>query len=590
MAFRSLPDFLELLDRKDLLRKIREEVNPEFEVTQILHKVYKEFAGKLDRVPALYFDRVKGSKYPLAVNVLGADKGIELLLGRKPEQVGEEIGATIHSFQTAAAKGNLASWAWERKDFLLKGRFAKPSMKSGAPCKEVKKFGADVDLAEFPILKCWPGDGGRFITSGLVMTQSPKNGTRNLGVYRLQVHSKNELGLHWQIQKGGGFHNLEAEELNQPLPVAIAVGADPMLWLAGVFPLPEGMDEFAFAGFLRGESVPLVRCETSDLLVPASAEIVIEGVAKPGRRKLEGPFGDHFGHYSHASDFPVLEIQCITHKKHPVYQAAVVGKPPQEDKAMGETISKIFLPLVKLTKPELTDLWAYQEAGFHNLLVASARQRYEKEAMKTALGLLGEGQLSLSKCVILTDPDVNVRDFKAVLRAIRENFAPEQDFTLLPGTSQDTLDFTGPKLNRGSKMILDATKKSSGKEASGTNKVGSEWKNVSAVSPDILDSRTLEGTLLMVKLKDSRKQTSREILAQILQRPESANFKIIAVVSEDVPFEDEILSIWGIFTRFDCELDVTFKEVELKGARAFPKGPMGIDATWKPSYPKPVEI
>ncbi len=596
MAFSSLSEFLAALDRKKLLRKISDEVNPELEANRIVHDIYREFRGRLDQVPAVLFENVKGSKFPLAINVLGSDRGIDLLLGKTPEQVGAHIGDAIQSLQHAAAKGEVMSWAWHQKEFLMAARHTKPNHVRNAPCQEVKKFGADVNLLEFPILKCWPGDGGRFITSGLIITKSPKTGARNMGVYRLQVHNEKELGLHWQIQKGGGFHYHEAEELNQPLEVSIVIGADPLLWLAGVFPLPEGLDEIAVAGFLRKESVPMIRCATNSLMVPASAEIVIEGVARPGRRQTEGPFGDHFGHYSHASPFPVLEVQAITHRKNAIYQAAVVGKPPQEDKAMGETISKIFLPLVKLTKPELVDMWAYFETGFHNLLVASAKQRYEKEAVKTALGLLGEGQLSLSKIVILVDPDVNVRDFSAVLRALRANFTPEHDFLLLPGVSQDTLDFTGPRLNFGSKMILDATrtpKASTSSSSSATTPVSTtpvqnsaNAPNLSTIDSNILEARAMEGTMLVVKVK----QNGRDILKKLLQRQELAGYKMIAVVSDDVPLNDDILILWGVFTRFDCERDIIFKEVKLEGSRAVHSGPMGIDATWKESYPKPVEF
>ncbi len=588
MSFSSLPEFLAALDRKNLLKKISAEVDPELEINKIVHQTYREYSHRLNEIPALLFENVKGSKFPVAINVLGSDRSIEILLGKTPEKVGEELGNAIHSLQTAAATGKVLSWAWDQKDLLMNARHTKPSYVEDAPCKEVKKFGADVNLNEFPILKCWPLDAGKFITSGLVITKSPKTGARNMGVYRLQVHNSKELGLHWQIQKGGGFHFSEAEELNEPLEVAIAIGADPMLWLAGVFPLPEGIDEMAMAGFLRGKSVPLIRCATSDLMVPASAEIIIEGIARPKRTAVEGPFGDHFGHYSHAAPFPVLEVKCITHKSNAIYQAAVVGKPPQEDKAMGETITKVFMPLVKLTKPELTDLWAYYEAGFHNLLVASSKQRYEKESIKTALGLLGEGQLSLSKCVVLVDPEVNVRDFKAVLRAIHQHFEPKHDFILLPGISQDTLDFTGPRINFGSKMILDATKLGTLHNSAPQNPNPQTDTNLNfhSVDPNIIDSRVMEGTLLVVKVN----QGGREILKRLLQRPELVSFKIIAVVSDDVPLKDDILILWGIFTRFDCERDILFKEVTLEGPRAIHSGPLGIDATWKPTYPKPVEF
>jgi len=492
----------------------------------------------------------------------------------------------------------MVSWIWNHLGFLRNVLAARPKLFSDASFKEVIKKGSQIDLGEFPILKCWPKDSGKFITAGLVFTKSPVTGERNCGVYRLQVHSKNELGLHWQIQKGGGFHFAEAQKLNQPLEVAVALGCDPLLWLSAIFPLPEGMDEMAIAGFLRGKSVEMVSCDTVSLQVPRTAEIVIEGIARPGQSAMEGPFGDHFGHYSHASPFPVLEVQSISHKHHAIFHAAVVGKPPQEDKAMGEAVSKIFHPLIKLIKPELHDLWAYFEAGFHNLLAVSCKQRYEKEGLKVAFGLLGEGQLSLTKCLILTDPDVSVSDFRAVLRALRDHFNPEEDFILLPGTSQDTLDFTGPKINRGSKMILDATSKYplAFLPLSPSPLGGEGWDEgglleLKILDPRILEWKILEDCLLAVQVNSGPDSDGcGEILNKILGSKEVQGFKLIVLVSEDVPLNDDVLLIWGIFTRFDCERDILFPRMELCGSRAVHSGPLGIDATWKKGYPEPVAM
>lgn len=448
-----------------------------------------------------------------------------------------------------------------------------------------------------------------------------------MGIYRLQVLNSNELILHWQIQKGGDFHYWEAESENRPLEIAIAIGGDPLLWFAGILPLPEGMDEIAVAAFLADRKIPMIACETVSLEVPASAEIIIEGIAQPKRRAQEGPFGDHFGHYSHPAPFPVLEIKCITHKKNAIYHAAIVGKPPQEDKAMGEAVTKLFSPLLKMIKPELHDLWAYYEAGFHNLLVVSVKQRYEKEGIKTALALLGEGQLSLSKCVILVNENINVRNFSDVLKAIKENFIPEQDFILIPSTAQDTLDFTGPKINRGSKIIVDATSSSkpqgnqtptnddlSSPKPLAQENINSEkrgnlksqtnlFKNMDlplfkTIDPNILDFRIVEETLLVVKVKNeptepmeqSKKNKGKFILEKLLKNQELQNLKIIALVSEDVPLETDHLMLWGIFTRFDCARDILFANVTLEGIQPNYQGSLGIDATWKENYPQPLSM
>lgn len=590
MTFDSLPAFLQHLEKNQSLKRISAEVDPDLEITEIVNRLYAQSISSGKGVPAFFFEHVKGSKFPLVVNLLGMESSIESVLGGKAEAIGETFHQSFTDFQTVMQKKKLWSWLWRQRKFLCRLRSAKTVSVSDAPLKQVKRFGSEINLNEFPITKSWPLDGGKFITAGLVMTKSPKSGARNLGIYRLQVLNRNTLALHWQIQKGGAFHYSEAESLNQPLEVAVAIGTDPSLWLAGILPLPEGIDEMAFAGFIRGKAVPMIHCETLDLEVPASAEFVIEGIARPGKRALEGPFGDHFGHYSHPAEFPVLEIQCVTHRKNAVWHSAVVGKPLQEDRAMGETVTKIFAPVMKMMKPELMDLWAYYEAGFHNLLAVSVKQRYGKEAIKTAFGILSEGQLSLSKCVILVDPGVNLRSFSEVLKAVRKNFDPKEDFILLPGTAQDTLDFTGPKINRGSKMILDATEKvrsRNSEEVSALDRLDlNSFSKTLKADSRMMDFRIIEETLLAVQVKSGGK----EILQKLLQIKELRNLKIIAVVSEDVPLSNDVLLIWGIFTRFDCERDVFFASAELMGSRPVYSGPMGIDATWKENYPKPVEM
>ena len=579
-------EFLQLLEKKNLLKRIQIPVSSELEISEIVQQLYQpaQYHPAIE-TPVLLFENVEGSKFPLLINLLGHSKTIELLLKESPAQIGKQLAHAVHSLQKAGASGGILKWIWTEKDLLLKLPAARPKIVKSSEVKQVIHFKEQVNLFDLPILKCWPLDGGKFITAGLVVTKSPMNGARNMGVYRLQVHSKNELLLHWQIQKGGGFHYLEAESLNQPLEVAIVIGADPLLWLAGIFPLPESADELAFAGLISGKSVPLIRCETLNLDVPASAEFIIEGLVHPKRREMEGPFGDHFGHYSHAFPFPVLEVQCITHKKNAIYHAAVVGKPPQEDKAMGDTVTDLFMPIVKLLRPELEDFWAYYEAGFHNLLVVSVHQRYGKESIKTALSLLGEGQLSLTKCIILVDPKVNVRDFSEVLRAIHHHFNPQNDFILLPGTSQDTLDFTGKKLNYGSKMIMDATANGDSEPMVFplNTKLSHEIKNL---DPNVEDFRLWEDTLLVVKTKGEGKS----LLQKLIHCADLQSFKIIAVVSADVPLESDVLLLWGIFTRFDCESDILFSDIQLKGIKPIYQGPVGIDATWKQHYPKPVEM
>ena len=437
------------------------------------------------------------------------------------------------------------------------------------------------DLRRLPIMKCWPKDAGRFITCGMVLTHDPDTDARNVGIYRMQVVGPDRVLMHWQIQKGGGFHYWKAEEQGRALAVAVVIGGDPVLYLAAVAPLPEGVDELAFAGFLRGRRVPLVLGRTGLTVAPAEAEFVLEGHVPPDECMPEGPFGDHFGHYSHPAPFPVLWIETMSRRSYPVYLSAVVGKPPQEDRYIGDAVQEMLLPMIRLVHPELRDLWAYYEAGFHSLAAASVTQRFGKEGMKTALGLFGTGQMSLTKCLILVDANVNARDPQAVLQAVRDHFDPSEDFLLLPGVPFDTLDFTSFTLNLGSKMVLDAT---SGGRASGAPRQAVDATRTPTLHPRIRRARLVHETLLAVQVEGE----GRDVVKALVRRPELAGVKLLAVVSEDVDLDDRVSLLWGIFTRFDPARDVIFASSELREAWPVHRGCLGIDATFKQGYPDPV--
>ncbi len=362
------------------------------------------------------------------------------------------------------------------------------------------------------------------------MTRDPLTGRRNTGLYRMQVHSPTETGMHWQIQKGGGFHCHQAEKLGRDLEVAVVVGGDPALCLAAAAPLPEGIDELFFAGFLRGSATRMTRARTLDMLVPAGAEFVIEGVVPAGERRLEGPFGDHFGHYSKEAPFPVFRVNCITTRRRPVFHASVVGKPPKEDRCLGDALQLVLSPLLKLIHPEIRSVWAYYEAGFHNLLVVSVAERYGREAVKTALSLMGEGQLSLTKVVILVPGDVDPRDFPAVLRQVRDNFDPAADFILLPGVPLDTLDFTGPKMNLGSKVVIDATPRPDEPRPQRTPPPPGTVEQLAGTVPGVADAALWEDALLAVTVSGN----GREVLARLLEHPALSGVPLIAAVSDDV--------------------------------------------------------
>jgi len=564
MPFDGLQDFIRYLEQKGELKRVHAQVDPELEVTEITQRVLQEHG------PALLFERPKGSSTPLVMNLFGTMDRVRAALGRNPAEIGHELVAALHQLNPPSLKG-----IWQSRSILKRGLFMHPSRAASAPCQDVTEL---PDLTRLPILKCWPGDAGRFITFGMVLTEHPRTGRRNLGLYRLQVFSKDETGMHWQSMKGGRGHYWEAEQENRELEAAVAIGTDPILMLSAILPLPEDLDEIAFAGFLRGKSVPMVRAKTLNMMVPANAEFILEGIVPAGERRIEGPFGDHFGHYSDAAEFPVFHIRKVTHRRNPVYIGTVVGKPPQEDKFLGIAAGEMIGPLIKVINPNVVDMCAYAGAGFHNLLVVALRERHPKEVLKTAMSLLGTGQLSLTKVMVLVGPDRDPHDFRAVLRDLWNRFDPEDHMWLVPFAPLDTLDFTSLKMHVGSKLVIDAA---------GDIPVKSEPPR--AADPRRFDeriesSKLLDGGFLVIVVR----QNAREVLQNLVKAPLGVRF--IVAVSPDVRLDDDENLQWGIFTRFDPARDMVFGEQVFVGARPVYRGTVGIDATWKEGYPAPLTM
>ncbi len=568
--FDNLQDFVKHLEKNGELHRVEVEVDPVLEITEIATR-----ALKLDK-PALLFERVKGAKYPLLINQLASDRRIELALGKHPDELGEELISFAEKILPPSPR-----ILFEESSMIRRLINARP--------KEVRiaRSQAIIEkpmLSDLPILKTWPHDGGRFVTLPQVITYDPITHKRNIGMYRIHVFDDQTTGMHWQIQKGGGFHYYQAEKMNQPLEVALAIGTDPALLLATVAALPEGIDEAMFAAFLRGKPTEFVNGRTINISVPANAEFIFEGIVKPKERRTEGPFGDHFGHYSNAAEFPVFHIQTMTHRKDPIYPATIVGIPPMEDKFIGDATQQILAPLTRLIHHEVKNVWAYYEAGFHNLLVVSIEQRYQKEAMKAALGLLGTGQLSLTKCLIAVSENVDVRNFNEVMKAVRDNFDPHFDFIMIPKVPLDTLDFTSFTMNLGSKMIIDATEKKKPKRKVNIKKLNEVVKSLSSFDRRIIDARLIEGALLLLKVK----KEGDAVIKKIVKHPELEGISMAATVSFDVDINEQESYIWGVFTRFDCERDVLFTEQKMIGISPIYNGILGIDATWKNGYPDPL--
>ena len=571
MRFTALREFVDYLEKYGELHRVKVEVDPVLEISEIATRALKE--GK----PALLFENVKGAKYPLVINTLASEHRIELALGSHPDNLGEEL---INFFEEAIPPTPKALLKYPK--MLRRLLSSRTSDITIATSQEIVE---KPNLDDLPIIKCWPHDGGKFITLPQVFTYDPRNGKRNVGMYRMHVFDAQTTGMHWQIQKGGGFHYYQADKLNRPFELAVALGTDPAMLLATIAALPEGIDEAMFAGFLRKKGTQLVGGRSVSISVPANAEFILEGIVRPKERRMEGPFGDHFGHYSAAAEFPVFHVTAITRRKNPIYPATVVGIPPMEDKFLGDATQKILGPLAKLLHSEIRSLWAYYEAGFHNLLVVSIEERYQKEAMKTALGLMGTQQLSLTKCLITVSEDVNPRNFREVLHAIRDNFDPHNDFIMLPKVPLDTLDFTSFKMNLGSKMILDASKKKKPRSKFHLPKKNEAFlTQLASHDRRIIETRLIEDALLLVKVKDD----GAAVMKKLLKSPMIDGLKLMAAVSEDVDIHSQESYIWGVFTRFDCERDVNFTQQKLIGISPIYKGTMGIDATWKVGYPEPL--
>ncbi|MBT8338519.1 MAG: UbiD family decarboxylase, partial [Desulfatitalea sp.] len=433
----DLRTFMADLERRGQLARIAVEVDPDQEINIIQHRVIA--AGG----PALLFERVKGSPFRLVSNLFGTPERAALAFGGPPRLMGERVARVARRLMPPSLSG-----IWRSRDDLR--RLLPVRMRQVKQGPILDRCFEPPDLNRLPVLTCWPDDGGPFFTLPLVHTTDPVTGVGNLGIYRLQRFDAAATGMHWQIEKGGGFHFHAAARAGRPLPVSVILGGPPALILSAVAPLPEGIDERLLAAYLMGRPLAVIRRAVTGHRIPAGAEFVLEGEVRPGDARLEGPFGDHFGHYSAAADYPVFRVRRMLARRDAIYPATVVGKPKQEDYFIGEALQELTMPLLRMVKPAIADLWAYPETGFHPLAVVAARSRYPREALKFALGMLGEGQLSLTKVMMVVDPEVAVRDFKAVSRAVWRNLTSDGLHLLVP-TAQDTLDFTGPAMNTGSR-------------------------------------------------------------------------------------------------------------------------------------------
>jgi 4-hydroxy-3-polyprenylbenzoate decarboxylase len=446
--FADLNDFIADLDRRQLLARIGETVSPDLEIAAVTDRACKSPHGG----PALLFEKPTGFDIPVASNLYGSLDRICLALGVSTL---DELAGEINQLMTPQMPAGLID-ALKMLPMVARLRDLLPKTVKDAPCQEVVR--PDGSLGELPILKCWPGDGGRYITFPLVFTKDPESGTRNIGTYRMQVFDDRSTGMHWQRHKGGAQHHRVAERLGKRLEVAVALGAEPVLPYCATAPMPEGLDELLLAGFLARRRIELVRCVTVDLEVPASSHIVLEGYVEPGERRREGPFGDHTGLYSQPADFPVFHLTCLTQRKKPTYLTTIVGVPPMEDYYLGLASERIFLPMIRKTLPEIVDMHFPAEGIFHNLVLVSIDKRYPGHARKIMNAFWGLGQLMFSKTIIVVDQDVNVQDVSQVAWIVGTHMDPLRDVQLTKGPVDD-LDDAADLPAYGGKMGIDATRK-----------------------------------------------------------------------------------------------------------------------------------
>ncbi|MDR3708504.1 MAG: menaquinone biosynthesis decarboxylase [Capsulimonadaceae bacterium] len=472
MAYAGLQDFIKRLDNSGELRRIGIEVDPYLEIAAIADRVMKSPGGGA----GLLFEHVKGSEFPVAINLFGSRKRMSWALGVDDiEEIAREIEGLVKlPGNMPSSIGGMLGLAPK----LLPLTSIAPKMVSSGPCQDVVKTGAKASLDEIPILTCWPGDGGPFVTLPLVFTKEAGTGKRNVGMYRIQKYDAHTTGMHWQRHKVGSRHYAEYEALGKDIPVAIVLGGDPALTYAATAPLPDEIDEVLFAGFLRKRPVEMVRCKTIDIEVPADAEFVIEGVVPAGLRRTEGPFGDHTGYYSLADEYPVFNVTAITHRKKPVYPATLVGPPPMEDHWLGKATERIFFPLIRMVLPEIIDYNLPVEGAFHNLALVRIRKRYPGHAQKVMNAIWGLGQMMFTKCIVVVDEDVDVQNPAEVVWRALANIDPHRDITFVNGPV-DVLDHASPRMAFGSKMGIDATRKL---PEEGFDR---EWPEILATSPDV---------------------------------------------------------------------------------------------------------
>lgn len=560
-AFANIRQFINLLRLKGELVDIYAEVDPYLEIAEIHRRVIGSGG------PALFFHRVQGSTVPVVTNLYGTEKRVALCFGDNPEEI---ISPYLELLKSPPSLSTL----WEKRKTIATLRHI--------GSKKVKKSqlqsNVSPDLTSLPFLTSWPEDGGAFLTTPLVYTESPSGKGPNLGMYRIQRLDPQHLGLHFQIGKGGGFHYFEAEEKQIPLEVTIFLGGPPTLLLSAIAPLPENLSELLLASFLEQKKLKVSYTKGRKHPLIEECEFAFCGRANPNQRRAEGPFGDHYGYYSLQHDYPFMLCEQLYSRKDPIFPATIVGKPKQEDFFIGAFLQKLLSPLFPLAMPMVKDLWSYGETGFHSLASARVAERYGREAMMAMFRILGEGQLSFTKSLFLTDQNVNLQNFREVFQKVFERIDPKQDLWIFSNLSMDTLDYTGPKINEGSRVVFAG--------------VGEKKRELFDREPQtirgIKKAKLFCPGLLVIETCSYLEQKDP---SSLLEHPDLMPWSLIVLVDDcERATRSEMHFLWTAFTRFEPAADLYAKKASIHRHHLQYDFPILIDARMKPWYPKEVEV
>jgi UbiD family decarboxylase len=578
-GYPDLRRFVDALRRDGELVVVEAEVDARLEAAEIHRRVIA--AGG----PALLFTRVKGAELPLVTNLFGTARRAERAFGVRPLRFVRRAVDLAQSL-LPPTPGKL----WDARDMALAALRVGLARRRRGPVSEV--LTRDVRLDRLPVLTCWPEDGGPFVTLPLVYTERPGGGAgfgagpvpsgggpgrSNLGMYRLQVHDARTTGMHWQIGKGGGFHHAEAEARGEALPASVFLGGPPALILAAIAPLPENVPELMLASLIAGERLPLCPGPGPHPLV-ASAEIALVGRVPAGVRRGEGPFGDHYGYYSLRHDYPVFEVEWLARRRDALYPATVVGKPRQEDFFIGDLLQELLAPLFPLVMPGVRALWSYGETGYHSLAAAVVRERYKREAMASAFRILGEGQLSLTKFLLVTDRPVDLRDFRATLVHVLERTRPETDLYVLGNLSMDTLDYTGPSVNEGSKGVWLGL-------GDPVRTLPCEFRPATAPPPDVTGVRVFCPGCLVVGAGSFAEDPQAG--ARLAAHPAFSGWPLVVLSDEPARAAASSMNfLWTTFTRFEPARDVHAAASRVVRHQLSYTAPVLIDARLKPGFPR----